>query len=237
MAKAVGPGPGSAPRPAAPRKRNAATNGKTTVSVTKREVSAGEKRINVLRKRRHDAIQGDVAAVQKQHEKGKLAARERIEKVLDPGSFVEFDAFALHRNQNFGMGNAGSSNQLLVIKLATVLSSNVFLGFQPGSSNNTLTLNNSAALRVTNDTGTGRLDIRRGTNELEGGTIEADQLLLTNRAGSFEFKGDLLITRSAFVSNNAPFVVGQSGTTPATWDVRAGPNKHLVVGDVQIVDE
>ena len=88
MAKAVRPGPGSAPRPAVPRKRSASTNGKTAVSVTKREVSAGEKRINVLRKRRHDAIQGDVAAVKKQHEKGKLAARERIEKVLDPGSFV-----------------------------------------------------------------------------------------------------------------------------------------------------
>jgi acetyl-CoA carboxylase carboxyltransferase component len=105
MAKAVRPTPESAPKPVAPRKRPAATNGKTTVSVTKREVSAGEKRINVLRKRRHDAIQGDVAAVKKQHEKGKLSARERIEKVLDPGTFVEFDAFALHRNQNFGMAD------------------------------------------------------------------------------------------------------------------------------------
>src|SRR5437899_6053988 len=55
--------------------------------------------------------------------------------------------------------------------------------------------------------GSCRLDIRRGTNELEGGVIEADQLLLTNRAGSFEFNGGLLITRGAFVSNNAPFVV------------------------------
>jgi len=82
-----------------------ATNGKTAVSVTKREVSAGEKRINVLRKRRHDAIQGDVAALKKQHEKGKLSARERIEKMLDSGSFVEFDTFALHRNRNFGMAD------------------------------------------------------------------------------------------------------------------------------------
>jgi acetyl-CoA carboxylase carboxyltransferase component len=105
MAKAVSPGPGSAPRPGVPRKRSASTNGKTAVSVTKREVSAGEKRINVLRKRRHDAIQGDVAALKKQHEKGKLSARERIEKMLDPGSFVEFDTFALHRNRNFGMAD------------------------------------------------------------------------------------------------------------------------------------
>src|SRR5438309_1570391 len=69
----------------------------------RQEVSLGEKKINVLRKRRHDAIQGDTAALKKQHEKGKLSARERVDKLLDPGSFVEFDAFALHRHENFGM--------------------------------------------------------------------------------------------------------------------------------------
>jgi acetyl-CoA carboxylase carboxyltransferase component len=72
---------------------------------TRREVTLGEKRINLLRKRRHDAMRGDPAALAKQHEKGKLSARERIDKLLDPESFVEFDAFALHRNQNFGMAD------------------------------------------------------------------------------------------------------------------------------------
>ncbi|MFN2465429.1 MAG: acyl-CoA carboxylase subunit beta [Candidatus Dormibacteria bacterium] len=66
-------------------------------------MTVGEKRINLLRKRRHDAIQGDSAALKKQHEKGKLSARERIDKLLDPGTFVEFDTFALHRNHDFGM--------------------------------------------------------------------------------------------------------------------------------------
>ena len=41
--------------------------------------------------------------MERQHAKGKLTARERIDMLLDPGSFVEFDAFARHRSTNFGM--------------------------------------------------------------------------------------------------------------------------------------
>ncbi|HEV3232452.1 MAG TPA: acyl-CoA carboxylase subunit beta [Candidatus Dormibacteraeota bacterium] len=85
--------------------RRPASNGKAEVSSVKREVSPGEKKINVLRKRRHDALRGDAEAIAKQHEKGKLSARERIEKLLDKGSFVELDTFALHRNTNFGMAD------------------------------------------------------------------------------------------------------------------------------------
>ena len=43
------------------------------------------------------------AAIAKQHERGKLTARERIERLLDPGSFVELDAFAVHRTDAFGL--------------------------------------------------------------------------------------------------------------------------------------
>ncbi len=46
---------------------------------------------------------GSDAAVQRQHAKGKLTARERIDLLLDPGSFVEFDSFARHRSTNFGL--------------------------------------------------------------------------------------------------------------------------------------
>ncbi|WP_033297422.1 methylmalonyl-CoA decarboxylase subunit alpha [Succinispira mobilis] len=41
--------------------------------------------------------------VEKQHKSGKLTARERIEVLLDPGSFVELDRFVAHRCTNFGM--------------------------------------------------------------------------------------------------------------------------------------
>ena len=43
------------------------------------------------------------AAVEKQHAKGKFTARERIEKLLDPGSFQELDTFVRHRTYEFDM--------------------------------------------------------------------------------------------------------------------------------------
>ena len=53
---------------------------------------------------RKDALHaGSDAAVARQHEKGKLLARERIELLLDPGSFTELDLFVQHRSPNFNM--------------------------------------------------------------------------------------------------------------------------------------
>ncbi|MFW3172810.1 acyl-CoA carboxylase subunit beta [Geodermatophilus sp. CPCC 206100] len=46
---------------------------------------------------------GSARAVQKQHAAGKMTARERIEALLDPGSFTELDEFARHRSTAFGM--------------------------------------------------------------------------------------------------------------------------------------
>jgi propionyl-CoA carboxylase beta chain len=58
-----------------------------------------------LDRRREEAVHaGSDQAVEKQHSRGKLTARERIERLLDPGSFVEFDQFARHRATDFGIG-------------------------------------------------------------------------------------------------------------------------------------
>ncbi|MGL5439006.1 MAG: acyl-CoA carboxylase subunit beta [Filifactoraceae bacterium] len=46
---------------------------------------------------------GGVKKIEKQHEQGKLTARERLELLFDEGSFVEIDAFVKHRCTNFGM--------------------------------------------------------------------------------------------------------------------------------------
>ena len=48
---------------------------------------------------------GSERAIEKQHAAGKMTARERIEALVDPGSFTEFDEFARHRSTNFGMGD------------------------------------------------------------------------------------------------------------------------------------
>jgi acetyl-CoA carboxylase carboxyltransferase component len=65
--------------------------------------SQTERTINVLRKRRYDAIHRGGAAERSQHAKGKLTARERIDRLLDAGSFTEVDMFAMHRTSSFGM--------------------------------------------------------------------------------------------------------------------------------------
>ncbi len=48
-------------------------------------------------------VGGGEKAIEKQHEKGKLTARERINLLLDEGSFEEMDMFVKHRCTNFGM--------------------------------------------------------------------------------------------------------------------------------------
>lgn len=52
---------------------------------------------DLLKKRETVKQGGGSKAIEKQHEKGKLTARERIEKLLDSGSFVEIDEFVEHR--------------------------------------------------------------------------------------------------------------------------------------------
>ena len=46
---------------------------------------------------------GGAARIQKQHEAGKLSARERVDLLLDPGSFIEIGRFVTHRCTDFGM--------------------------------------------------------------------------------------------------------------------------------------
>ncbi len=48
-------------------------------------------------------LSGGKEKIEKQHKKGKLTARERLEILLDPGSFVELDKFVKHRNTYFGL--------------------------------------------------------------------------------------------------------------------------------------
>ena len=61
-------------------------------------------KLTQLEQLRHEAIHaGSEQAVRKQHEKGKYTARERIEKLLDPGSFAELDVFVRHRSTDFDM--------------------------------------------------------------------------------------------------------------------------------------
>ena len=56
-----------------------------------------------LAEARAKSLNPDPVRAEKQHERGKLTARERIDLLLDEGSFVEYDAFVTHRCSDFGM--------------------------------------------------------------------------------------------------------------------------------------
>ena len=57
-----------------------------------------------LKDRYHEAVTASgETAIEKQHAKGKMTARERIDLLLDHGSFVELDEFVRHRTHAFGM--------------------------------------------------------------------------------------------------------------------------------------
>ena len=63
-----------------------------------------EEKLAYLRELREEAIHaGSEEAVDKQHERGKLTARERIDALVDPGSFMESEMFVTHQATKFGM--------------------------------------------------------------------------------------------------------------------------------------
>src|SRR5438046_10144618 len=61
-------------------------------------------KLELLEKRRAEAeLGGGKKRLEAQHEKGKLSARERLDLVLDEGSFVGLDRFVVHRSSDFGL--------------------------------------------------------------------------------------------------------------------------------------
>ena len=62
-----------------------------------------DKREFLLKKKEKIALGGGQQRIDKQHSQGKMTARERLEYLFDPGTFIELDAFIKNRCTNFGM--------------------------------------------------------------------------------------------------------------------------------------
>src|SRR5215208_6196145 len=62
-----------------------------------------EEKLAHLQELREQTIHTNPQAEEKQHARGKLTARERVDNLLDPGSFEELDTFVRHRTSDFGM--------------------------------------------------------------------------------------------------------------------------------------
>ena len=61
------------------------------------------------------ALGGGQARIEKQHEQGKMTARERLETLFDPNTFVEIDAFVVHRC----LARKSSTSPVMVLLAAT----------------------------------------------------------------------------------------------------------------------
>ena len=87
-----------------------------------------ERNIERLRELREQSMQPDnQRAVERQHDAGKLTARERIELLLDKGSFQEIDPFVQHQETNFGIDAKRPLGDAVVTGWGTVDGRNVFI--------------------------------------------------------------------------------------------------------------
>jgi propionyl-CoA carboxylase beta chain len=89
---------------------------------------AEEARIEELRERKAEAlVSGGPEAIERQHARGKLTARERLDLLLDPGSFVETDMLARHRAHGFGMERSRPYTDAVVTGWGTIDGRTVFV--------------------------------------------------------------------------------------------------------------
>jgi propionyl-CoA carboxylase beta chain len=87
-----------------------------------------EERLEQLDELREQALHaGSAKAVERQHQRGKLLPRERLELLLDPGSFVELDMLARHRAHGFGIEENRALTDGVVTGWGTVGGRKVFV--------------------------------------------------------------------------------------------------------------
>lgn len=94
----------------------------------KPNIDSNNKAFAQLAKRRHDAeTSGGSARAAAQHKRGKMTARERIHALLDEGSFVELDEFAVHDCSHFGMLDKKIPGDGVITGFGTVNGRSVYL--------------------------------------------------------------------------------------------------------------
>jgi acetyl-CoA carboxylase carboxyltransferase component len=83
--------------------------------------------LNRLRQLKYDAAHGDADAFQRQHDKGKLTARERIQRLVDRNSFEELDLLTRHRATSLGLAGRRPYGDGVVTGMATIGGRDVML--------------------------------------------------------------------------------------------------------------
>ena len=84
--------------------------------------------LQILESKREEArLAGGQKRIQAQHDKGKLTARERLNVLLDEGSFIEMDMFVKHRNHDFGMEEKKFATDGVITGHGTIHGKHVFV--------------------------------------------------------------------------------------------------------------
>jgi propionyl-CoA carboxylase beta chain len=100
----------------------------THVAATDDRTDSTQGKLERLQQLREEALHpAGEKAVEKHRGQGKLLAHERLEKLLDPGSFVELDRFVRHRNPYFGMMERRPYGDAVVTGYGTIFGRKVFV--------------------------------------------------------------------------------------------------------------
>jgi propionyl-CoA carboxylase beta chain len=98
------------------------------MATTDDRTESTEQKLEQLNRLREAALNpATEKAVERQRQQGKLLAHERLEKLLDPGSFVELDRFVRHRNPYFGMMERRPYGDAVVTGYGTIFGRKVFV--------------------------------------------------------------------------------------------------------------
>jgi propionyl-CoA carboxylase beta chain len=98
------------------------------VAATDDRTESTQEKLDELNRLREEALHpASEQAVERQRGQGKLLAHERLEKLLDPGSFVELDRFVRHRSPHFGMMERRPYGDAVVTGYGTILGRKVFV--------------------------------------------------------------------------------------------------------------
>ncbi len=215
----------------------------------------------LLERRAAVALGGGEARLEKQHEQGKLTARERVEALLDPGTFQETGMFARHRSTYFGLDKADLPADGVVTGEGAVLGRPVHVASQDftvagGSAGEVhsdkivammqASLTTGTPFVFINDSGGARVQEGIGslagygrvfyTNVLLSGVVPQVAIIAGPCAGGAAYSPaltDFIIqTRQAHMFITGPNVIAQVTGEQVTSDALGGADTHMAVSGV-----
>jgi T5SS/PEP-CTERM-associated repeat protein len=129
---------------------------------------------------------------------------------------IQADSALVNADTTNSIGGTGT---MTMTGGSLLLASNLLVGSVGFSSGQAFV--SGGTISVTNSGGSGVLAVPNGTLTLNGASVIADTIVLTNASGQLTFSGGILSTKGSTVANGAAFVVGD-GMSPATFHLNGG---------------